>query len=270
MSSFNSTNITLFVIALFIVYFAILMYFYFFQRQFIYFPLTTTTIDPTYKKEKMQTITLHTQDKVTLKAIYQPAEAGQPTCVVFLGNANELGTLTPTLATLSQQGYGILHVGYRGYSNNPGKPTELGLYQDARAGMAYIQQHNIPLKNIILYGESLGTGVAVQMATEYSVRAVILQAPFSSLVSVAQKHYPYIPSHWLLVDRYQSLDKIQNIHVPLFIYHGSNDNTVPYAEGKRLFDAANEPKKMKTFAGLHHTDLPDVSQDITAFLHAHT
>lgn len=270
MQTVNGINILIFIIFLLVCYFALLMYFYFFQRTLIYFPKPTTTINPDYQKEKMHFITVNTQDNLRLKAIYQPAEPGRPTVAIFLGNANELGTLTPTLGAFSKQGYGILHVAYRGYSGNPGKPSEPGLYQDGRAAMNYLLEQKIPLNHILLYGESLGSGVAVQMASEYSVQGLILQAPFSSLLSVAQKHYPYIPSRWLLVDHYDSLSKIKMNKAPLFIYHGTQDPTVPYSEGERLFAAANQPKKMKTLPGLHHTDLPDVSVEVIEFLQMHT
>ena len=164
-------------------------------------------------------------------------------------------------------GFGVLLLEYRGYGGNPGKPTELGLYEDARAAMHFLQQQGIPDNNIVLYGESLGTGVATKLATEFPICALVLQSPYTSLSALARCHYGLpIP----LRDKFDSLSRIQKIHVPILMLHGKLDVVVPYSQGLTLFNFANQPKKWIEFPTKGHHDLWDThfADEVSHFINS--
>ena len=144
---------------------------------------------------------------------------------------------------------------YRGYSGNPGKPTEQGLYNDARAAMTFLQSEQIALKCIVLFGSSIGAAVAMQIATEYPVGALIMKAPFTSLPELGQAHYPFLPVKWLSKDRYNNIAKVNKIHLPVLVFHGENDRVVPLRFGKALFAKLSEPKQAVFFPERGHNDL---------------
>lgn len=255
-----------FVVIIFACYLTIVMLFYLFQRKLLYMPTSLKTLSALFEKDQVKTIQLTTEDGLILEALYQPAVVNRPTLLVFSGNASYLGQLTTTQASLLGRGYGLLQVTYRGYSGNPGKPTETGLYQDARAAMHYLLNNNITPEHIIIFGESLGAAVAVQLATEMPARALILQAPFDNLTNIARYHYPYLPSQWLLCDKFDSHLKIKHVNAPVLIVHGEQDAVVPIRYGRALFAAAVEPKEMLTFDHVGHNDIQDYSNEFEAFL----
>lgn len=237
---------------LFLIYLMYVAVLFVFQRNFIYFPFQTRLEPEVFGLSDVKPITLHTADGLSLLAWYRPAKKDKPTMLYFHGNAGHIGSRGFLIKPYLEQGYGMLLTTYRGYSQNPGKPTEQGLYQDARAAMAFLNAQHIPARCIYVIGESLGSGVAVQIATEYPVGGVILQSPFTSLADVGQAHYFYIPVKWLLKDRFDSLSKIKNVHAPLLIVHGENDAVIPIKFGRKLFEAANEPKQLQVVSAGHN------------------
>lgn len=147
-------------------------------------------------------------------------------------------------------------VEYRGYAGHKGKFTEQGVYKDCRAFIDWLSQaHHIKYSDMIFYGESLGAALAIQMANEYAVHAIILLAPFSSMVDIAREQYSYFPASLLLKDKYLSDEKVQQISIPILILHGDNDSIVSIASGRRLFDAANNPKEFVEINGGGHNNL---------------
>jgi fermentation-respiration switch protein FrsA (DUF1100 family) len=229
---------------------------YLFQRQLIYFPNSTVPDRVTAGLPEMVVLGLETADGLVLRAWWHPpAGDGMPVIVFFHGNAGHLGHRGFKLRPFLDRGYGVLSLAYRGYSGNPGSPTEEGLYADARAALAYVDAADIDLSRVVLYGESLGSGVAVQMASERAVGALVLEAPFSSLADVAQSHYPFLPVRLLVKDRFDSLAKIAANAAPVLVLHGERDSTIPMRFGRRLFEAAHEPKRMQTFPDAGHNGL---------------
>ncbi|MCH9689972.1 MAG: lysophospholipase [Gammaproteobacteria bacterium] len=228
--------------------------FYFFQRTLIYFPSKTQPSRTLFQADDMQRISLLTNDKVYLNAWYKPAAKKNPTLIIFHGNAGHIGGRMPLARYLIQRGFGVLLLEYRGYGGNRGRPTEQGFYEDARAGIRYLSQKNAPVQHLLLYGESLGTGVATKMAEEYpNVCGLILQSPYTSLTSLGQYHYPWIPiTPW---DKFDSLSRMKKIHVPLLILHGTEDTVIPYQEGETLFRAANQPKQWVRLQSQGHAHL---------------
>ena len=136
----------------------------------------------------------------------------------------------------------FLIVAWRGFNGNKGKPTEKGLYEDARSAIKWLNSKGITEKSIIIYGESLGTGVAIEISQNKNFAGVILEAPFTSMTDVGKDKYPFLPVSLLLKDKYESDKKIKNVKSPILVMHGKVDNIVPLYMGKKIYELANEPK----------------------------
>ena len=136
----------------------------------------------------------------------------------------------------------FLIIAWRGFSGNEGKPSEQGLYEDGESTIDWLKKKGVPEKNIILYGESLGTGVATQLAQNKEFAGVILETPFTSMTDAAKIFYPYIPVNLLLKDKFENYKKIKNINSPILVMHGEKDQIVPFSMGKKIYEIANEPK----------------------------
>jgi fermentation-respiration switch protein FrsA (DUF1100 family) len=191
----------------------------------------------------LTTITVHTADGLALTAWFKPPEPGKPTLLYLHGNAGNLIGRIARVRRFAQPGWGELFLEYRGYGGNPGTPSEDGLNQDAVSALAYLATQNISSTRVILYGESLGTGVAVRLATEKPVAAVILDSPYTSIADVAQDRYWYLPAKALIKNRFELLARIDAIHAPLLVMQGDQDNVVPPAMGRKVYAAANPPKQ---------------------------
>jgi fermentation-respiration switch protein FrsA (DUF1100 family) len=224
--------------------------------------------DPTLLP-KREIVCLTTADGLNLRSWYfRAAKADMPTVLFFHGNAGDIGNHLPFAKFLIEAGYGLLAVEYRGYGGNPGKPREAGLIEDGRAAFAFLKAQGVPDSSVVLYGESLGTGIAVALAAEHPVRALMLRSPYTSIADVAALQLPYIPARWLVRDRFDSMARIGGNKAPLFIFHGANDTLIPLALGRELFEAANEPKTWLTIAGVGHNDVqtPQAEQAMLDFL----
>jgi fermentation-respiration switch protein FrsA (DUF1100 family) len=194
--------------------------------------------------------TFTTDDGVQLIAWYKPPKTiKSPFIIYFHGNAKNLSTRATKLKNLASKDAGVLALSYRGYGSSEGSPSEENLYKDARMMMKFANQKS---SNIYLYGESLGTGVATQMATEYNVKKLILEAPFTSVGDRAQEIYPWIPVKLLLIDKFDNMSKIKKIGTSLLIIHSADDNVTPITHGKALFAAASEPKESLFINGHGH------------------
>lgn len=228
------------------------------QRSLIYFPDGTRPEPDRGVLPDIEPVTLETHDGLSLLAWHQrPRRAGAPTLVYFHGNAGHLGIRAAKLAPYLEAGFGGLLTSWRGYSGNPGKPSEQGLYADGRAALGFLTRAGIESGRIILYGESLGTGVAVQLATETRPAAVVLEAPYTSIPDIAAWRVPVAPVKPLVIDRFDSLAKIGAVQAPLLVVHGERDTTIPVRFGRKLFDAANDPKLGVFIDGAGHLDLYD-------------
>ena len=183
------------------------------------------------------------------------------------GNAGHRGFRAPLAAALAAHGHASFVFDYRGYAGNPGLPSEAGLVRDARGALAYVAgREDVDPGRISYYGDSLGTALAVRLATEGRPESVILRSPFTSLVDVGCFHYPALPVRWILRDRFASLALISGVHAPLLVIATTDDEVVPFEQSERLYQAAHEPKWMVTFDGVGHND--EVFLDGPAFLSA--
>ena len=136
----------------------------------------------------------------------------------------------------------FLIISWRGFSGNSGKPSEHGLYKDGKSAIVWLKNIGLEDKDIILYGESLGTGIATEIAQNKNFAGLILETPFTSMIDAAKNVYPYIPVGFLLKDRYENDKKIKNINIPLLVMHGEKDQIIPFKMGKKIYEIANKPK----------------------------
>jgi fermentation-respiration switch protein FrsA (DUF1100 family) len=225
---------------------------YLFQRQFLYVRDPTRTPPASADLPDVTERILKTPDGESLVAWYGKAKPGQPTILYFHGNGGALEIRRERIRKYMNRGRGMFMMAYRGYSGSTGLPTEAANIADATLAYDTLIADGLRPEDIIIYGESLGSGVATQLAAVRQARGLILDSPYSSMLELAGQKYPWLPVSWLLKDRYMTRDYIGQIHIPLFILHGEADAVVPVAMGRALFVIANEPKEIVTLAGAGH------------------
>ena len=236
------------------------------QQQLLYHPDPRRFTASQIGAQGYEDVTIKTEDGERLVAYYKPASAGQPTMLYFHGNSDRPNSRRERKALLAEEGRGVLYLCYRGFSGSSGAPSEAGLRLDAEAAYAWLAARVSP-QSIVLYGESLGTGVAVDLAGRVPVKAVVLDAPYTSTADVAAHEYPYLPVHWLMHDQFPSLERIGKLTAPLLVLHGTHDRTVPYAMGRRLFRAATVPKTFVSIPNGDHThNLENAPHSLSDFL----
>lgn len=239
-----------------------------FQRNLLYFPAGEVGAPADHDVPEMAVVRYATADGLTLTGWYRPAADGRPTLAYFHGNGGHFGERAFKVRRYLDAGCGVLLAEYRGYGGNPGRPSEQGLYADARAALAWLAGQGVPAGHVVLYGESLGSGVAVQMATEQPVAGLVLEAAFTSITAIGARRYPFVPVHLLLRDRYDNLAKIGRITAPVLVVHGDRDETVPVSHGRRLFESAPNRREAHFVTGGGHADLADfgIADRVLAFL----
>lgn len=199
-------------------------------------------------------ITLTTSDGERLAAWYVAPQADKPVFLFFHGKGGGLARKRWRWQRIRRAGAGILALSYRGYPGSTGSPSEVGLIRDAEAAYAWLRQRH-PADQIVLHGLSLGTGVAVALATKVDARSLILEAPYTAVVDVAAERYPFVPVHWLMWDQFLSREQIGQVGMPVLIAHGTRDTVIPFAHGERLFSRASEPKQFVQMPGSDHSTL---------------
>lgn len=224
------------------------------QQRLMYFPDTAHFTPAEAGLPDVSEHAIATPDGARVLAWYGRAAPGQPTILYFHGNAGSLETRSERIRKYMARGLGILMMTYRGFGGSSGRPSEAHNVADARLAYDTLARLGVAARDIIVYGESLGTGVAVQVAASRPVAGLVLDAPYTSMVDLAALHHPYIPGRWFMTDRYETRRHIQDVHVPLLILHGEEDDIVPVAMGREIFALAHAPKTIKTFPGAHHDD----------------
>ena len=225
---------------LILVYFIVLAIIYFSQRSLMYHPSANNYINENKLNHKIEKIKIPSDNELT--AWYFKKNENFKTLLFFHGNAGSLENRIYKLNDLSKLNLNYLIVAYRGFSGNKGNPTEEGLYKDARATKYWLNLNNISDKDIIVYGESLGTAVAIDLAKDHKFAGVILESPFTSMIKLSGKYYPWAPTRLLLKDKYETDKKINKVFSPLLVLHGRKDKIVPFEMGQELFKKANNPK----------------------------
>ncbi len=243
-----------------------------FQRRLQYFP-DRRLVDPAQAgMNGVEDLRLTTKDGETLVAWYVPAKDGHPLILYFHGNGGALIDRIPRFRALTASGYGLLALSYRGYGGSTGSPTQAGLMEDGETAYREARARGYAGERIVLMGESLGTGVAIALAATHQAAALVLDSPYSSAVEVAAAHYPIFPVNWLMFDRFRSDLAIGEVHIPILIVHGDEDDVVPIRLARRLFELANEPKTFMQVSGGKHLvlGLAEVFRRIRAWIDEQT
>jgi fermentation-respiration switch protein FrsA (DUF1100 family) len=243
---------------------------YVFQRALVFAPNPDRTIPDQAGFQNITEITLTNSRAEKLYHWFAPGQRSSPVILVMHGNAGNVSSRYQKLTQLQAAGYGVFLVGYPGYGGSEGKPTEQGFVESAVLAYEYLSENGYAAADIVLYGESLGSAVAVQLASLKDARALILEAAMSSVREIAAEQYPFVPLDWLLLDPFLSIDHIRGVEEPLLMLHGDSDQSIPIESGQALFAAAREPKLFHVVAGGGHNDLYDHSiiPVITKFLSA--
>ena len=228
--------------SIFLAYVVILLFTYLYQRNLLYHPSENN-----YQGDSInfnyQEVLIEVDENIKLKSwVIKKDLKNYKTILYFHGNAGDLTNRVHKLNELNKLDLNILIISWRGFSGNPGKPTEKNLYNDARKSVQWLNDYGVENRNIFLYGESLGTGVATELGQDNSFAGIILESPYTSIADAAKIYYPYLPIDLLLKDRYDSSQKIININIPILIMHGKKDDVVPFKMGVELFEKANKPK----------------------------
>lgn len=222
------------------------------QRNYQYFPSHQGTRAAAAGLTGVEDLKLETEDGEFLQAWYAAAQPGKATILFLHGNGGEIAGRGERFAAYQAQGFGVLFVSYRGYGASTGSPSEAGLVSDAHAAYDWLIAQGVRPEAIMLVGESLGSGVAVQLAAGRTVGAVALEAPFYSAADVAAMSYWWLPVRLLMKDKFDSFAYIGKVSAPLLIIHGDQDEIIPLSQGRKLFAAANEPKQMVVVPGGTH------------------
>ncbi|HWK54493.1 MAG TPA: alpha/beta hydrolase [Hyphomicrobiales bacterium] len=233
------------------------------QRQLLYHP---DTHDIGAQAQRVPGATLQqllTPDGETLNSWWvSPTRPGAPVYLYLHGNARNLVDRAERLGLLVAEGEGLLALSWRGYGGSSGSPSEAGLRLDAHTAYGWLSQRVDPA-DIIIFGESLGTGPAVELAATVPSRALVLDSPYSSIAAVAYEQYPWLPVNWLLRDRFDSLALAPHVRVPALVWHCRNDRVVPYASGQALFaELGSTHKELLTIEGRCH--VPDITPRLDA------
>ena len=227
------------------------------QRRLMYFPLSNVPPIEALGLDGIEPVAFETTDGLRLSGWLFTVNAldRASTVIVFNGNAGNRAHRVPLATALRSMGLQVLLFDYRGYGGNPGSPTEQGLAMDARAAREFlITRRHVDPWSLIYFGESLGTGVAVELASEHPPAALILRSPYTSMADVGQHHYRWLPVRQLLRDRYDSLVLIPRVKTRLLVIAGERDSVVPAEFSRRLFEAAPQPKAFVSVPRADHND----------------
>lgn len=244
-------------------YLALSLLMYVAQRGLMYFPETFRTPPADAGLPQAEEIVLDVSDGARVIVWHIPPKGDRPVWLYFHGNGGALRYRVDRFRELIAQGEGLIALSYRGYAGSTGRPTEAGLIADARATYDFAAK-NYAAERIVLWGESLGSGVALALAAERPVARIVLEAPFLSAVDVAAGVYPFLPVRLLMKDQFRSDLRVAKVTAPVLILHGDRDAVVPIASGQLLYTLITAPKRFVRVAGAGHEDLGSFGAVATA------
>jgi fermentation-respiration switch protein FrsA (DUF1100 family) len=256
LGSFRQGNMGL-ILAILAVYAGICGAVYFGSRQFMYFPDPTRVAPEEAGLDDVEEVEIGATDGTMLVTWQAPAKEGKPTILYFHGNAANAADRAARIATMRQDGFGVFYLNNRCYGGSGGRPTEENNVADAIAAYDYLVERGVSPEQIVVYGESLGSGQAVRLAAARPVAAIVLESPLTSTVDVARTMYFWLPLRLLITDQYNNERNIRSVTAPVLVLHGEQDEVIPVEMGRRVYRAANEPKKIELLPHGGHVDLFD-------------
>ena len=226
------------------------------EERFIFFPDRLLIGDPSHFGLDFEDLWVTASDGVRLHAWFVRAKGDERARMLFLhGNAGNISHRLENAYLLCREGISVFMLEYRGYGKSEGKPGEQGLYLDAEAGLLHlVQDLGTPAEQVVVFGRSLGGAVAVDLASKNRIGALILESTFTSVTDLASVFFPFLPMGHILKTRFASIEKIADVHAPKLHLHGTADDLIHYENGKRLFEAAPEPKRFYPIEGAGHND----------------
>ena len=231
---------------------------FFLQSRLIYFPGSAREVTRDALSLPLEEVTLDSRAPSEKKPVrivgwFVPAPQDRGTVLLCHGNAGTIADRGEIIGILHDLGLNVFIVDYRGYGKSEGAPTEQGLYADAAAAWEYLTlKRGVPARRIIVMGKSLGGGVASQLAEQRGPGALILQSTFTSTADMGARLYPFLPVRLLTRHRYETLKRMPKIQCPVLVAHSPQDEMVPYAFGRAIFDAARQPKRFLEMRGSHN------------------
>ncbi|MDN5935931.1 MAG: alpha/beta hydrolase [Nitrosospira sp.] len=247
-----------------IAYVGVALALFFAQSSLIYYPEIGRNIiaAPDYVGLAYESVEISTADGETLHGWFVPAPAAHGTVLFFHGNAGNISHRMEYLLMFHRLGYNTFIFDYRGYGQSSGSPSESGTYTDAQAAWDYLTQtKNIPPGRIVLFGESLGGAVAAWLAARETPASLVLASAFTSVPDMAAKIYPFLPVRLLARFDYNTIEYLQSVTRPVFIAHSPQDEIVPFAHGRALYEAASEPKQFLELQGGHNSGFIFMQED---------
>jgi hypothetical protein len=230
-----------------------------FEHRNVYQPTATLWAGPDALGRPCEEVWLRAADGERLHAWFVPAATNAPHREIVLlhchGNGGNMSHRLEVFDALLDTGINVLGFDYRGYGRSSGRPSEAGTCLDAQAAHAWLRQRGFAATNIIAYGESLGGGIAAELAVRERLAGLVLQSTFTSIPDVGAELFPWLPVRRLSRIRYDTLAKLPGLHLPVLVLHSRSDTLIPFHHGERLFAAANEPKLFWEIAGDHNDTL---------------
>lgn len=249
------------IILLIIAFILVFFYLRYFEKKNLYFPLRTIEATPKDIGLNYENVTFTTKDGVRLSGWFIPANPSRATLIFCHGNAGNISHRLEKIKIFINLNLDVLIFDYRGYGMSKGSPSENGLYLDAEVVYDYlINVKNIPPQKTIVFGESLGSAVAVDLAYKHDLAGVIVEGGFTSVKDMAKRIFPFIPA-FIYASKFDSLEKIKNIKSPKLIFHSVDDEIVPFEFGEKLFHTAAKPKEFVKIRG-GHNDAFFISQEV--------
>src|SRR5262245_62543991 len=236
------------------IYLVLVAVMYLAQRSLMYFPETLRTAPAQAGLPEAEEVTLDTADGERVIVWHIAPRGERPIILYFHGNGGALRYRVDRYRALTQDGTGLVALSYRGYGGSSGRPSEAGLIEDARATYAFAAAR-YPEARLVLWGESLGTGVAVALAAEKKVARLVLEMPYLSAVAIAASAYPFVPVRFLMKDQFRSDLRIRDVTAPVLIVHGDRDDVIPIGSGEQLYALIAGPKRFQRIPGAGHEDL---------------
>ncbi len=224
-----------------------------FEQSNLYYPDKEVLYLPSHVRMPYEDVTFEAPDGTKLNGWYLPATPGKTTLLFCHGNGGNISNRIPKLQRLTGLGVNVFIFDYAGYGRSEGRPSEQATYRDTLAAYAYLtEKRGVNPENIVVYGESLGTAMAVELATQKTLRGMVLESPFTSTIAMGEIMLPWLPVRWIAKYRHDSLSKVPRLNIPLLVMHSPTDEVIPFAMGRALYEAAGGEKIFVELTGGHN------------------